>query len=418
MSATTIVQADRLIDGSGQPPVDQPSVVVAGGRITEVFPGRAPDDVLRAADQVLDLRGSTLLPGLIDCHVHLNFPANGASLEQIIAEPESVLTASGVFAAQQALYAGVTTMRDTGSKGTTAFGLRRALELGLGQGPRLLLCGAPITITGGHTWPLGGEADGTDGVRRQVREMAKRGADWIKVMGTGGGTANTMSWLPSFSQDELDAIVDEAHRLARKVTVHCLSGAGIVSAIEAGADQIEHASFIVDRDGHQEYDHSIAKRMADSGIAVTATLAVRAYAIKGTAAKAGQSEQHSAEHERWKMMSQAQIDQFGDLYDAGVNFVAGTDAGWLYTPFDGVSEEIALMHRAGMPAMASIMAATSHAAATLGIGADVGMIRPGYVADLIAVAGDPLTDISRLRDVRMVMQGGRVVPLPGQQAQP
>jgi imidazolonepropionase-like amidohydrolase len=415
---TTVVQADLLIDGSGQPPVDRPSVVVAGGRITGVFSGGAPDDVLAAAGQVLDLPGSTLLPGLIDCHVHLNFPANGAPLDQIVAEPDSVLTASAVFAAQQALYAGITTIRDTGSKGTTAFGLRRTLELGIGSGPRLLLCGAPITITGGHTWPLGGEADGADGVRRQVREMAKRGADWIKVMGTGGGTANTMSWLPSFRPDEVAAIVDEAHRLGRRVTVHCLSGGAIASAIEAGADQIEHASFIVDREGHQEYDQSVAKQMADSGIAVTATLAVRAYAIKGTAARAGQSDHDSAEHERWKMMSQAQLEQFGALYEAGVNFVAGSDAGWLYTPFDAVREEITLMHRAGMPAMEAIMAATSRAAATLGIGADVGLIKPGYLADLIAVSGNPLADLSRLRDVRLVMQGGRLVPLPATQAGP
>lgn len=416
MSVTTIVQADLLIDGSGQPPIDRPSVVVADGRITDVFPGGAPEEVLRAAGQVLDLRGATLLPGLIDCHVHLNFPANGTSLETIVAESDSVLTASAVFAAQQALFAGVTTIRDTGSKTDTAFGLRRALQLGIGSGPRMLLCGAPITITGGHTWPLGGEADGTDGVRRKVRETAKRGADWIKVMATGGGTANTMSWLPSFRQEELDAIVDEAHRHSRKVTVHCLSGAAILSAIEAGADQIEHASFIVDRDGHQEYDPSIAKRMADSGIAVTATLAVRAYAIKGTAPR--EPEGRSPEHERWKMMSQAQIEQFGELYGAGVNFVAGSDAGWLYTPFDAVHEEIALMHQAGMPAMAAIVAATSHSAANLGIGADVGLIKPGYVADLIAVAGDPLTDLSRLRDIRLVMQGGEVVPLPGERARP
>lgn len=410
---TTIVQADLLIDGSGQPPVERPAVAVANGRITGIFPGGAPDELLRSASQILDLPGSTLLPGLIDCHVHLNFPANGSSWEQIRNESDSVHTTTAVFAAQKALYAGVTTVRDTGSKAGTVFGLRRALELGLGQGPRLVLCGPPITMTGGHAWPLGGEADGEDGLRRKVREVVKLGADWIKVMATGGGTANTRSWLPSFRQSELAAIVDEAHRLARKVTVHCLSGAGIAAAIEAGADQIEHASFIIDSDGHQEYDPVIAAKMADSGVVVTATLAVRAYAIKGTAAHANDSEQQLAAHERWKMMSKTQIDYFGDLYAAGVTFVAGTDAGWLHTPFDAVPEEIALMHSAGMPAMEAIVAATSRAATVLGIGKDVGMVKEGYIADLIAVSGNPLTDLSVLRQISMVMQQGEVVPLPG-----
>jgi imidazolonepropionase-like amidohydrolase len=410
----TVLRADLLIDGSGRPPLQHPSVVVDDDKIIGVFPGDPPEDLAQPAARVLDCRGSTLMPGLIDCHVHLNFPGNGTPLEQFIGEPDDVLTAGAAFAAQTALHAGITTVRDTGSKGATVSGLRRALDLHLGHGPRLLLCGQPITITGGHTWPLGGEADGEDGVRRKVREMAKLGADWIKVMGTGGGTANTMSWLPSFRPQELAAIVDEAHRLARKVTVHCLSGTAISDAIDAGADQIEHASFFVDGQGRQEYDPAVAAKMAESGIAVTATLAVRAYAVRGTGA--GESPRQHADHARWTMMSKAQIEQFGQLYAAGVQFVAGSDAGWMYTPFDAVVEEIALMHQAGMPAMEAIVAATSRPAAVLGIGGDVGMIREGYAADLIAVAGNPLEDLRALRDIQMVMQRGEPVRLPGREA--
>jgi imidazolonepropionase-like amidohydrolase len=412
----TVLRADLLIDGSGRPPVQDPSVVVADGVITGVFSGDPPPGAVPPAARGVDCRGATLLPGLIDCHVHLNFPGNGSALEEFIREPDEVLTASAAFAALTALHAGITTVRDTGSKGGTVTALRRALDLGLGHGPRLLLCGAPITMTGGHTWPLGGEADGEDGVRRKVRELAKAGADWIKVMGTGGGTANTMSWLPSFRPAELAAIVDEAHRLARKVTVHCLSGAAIADAVDAGADQIEHASFFVDGDGRQEYDPAVVEKMAESQIAVTATLAVRAYAVRGNAARAAESEQYAAARDRWKMMSEAQIRQFGQMHDAGVRFVAGSDAGWLHTPFDAVIEEVALMHQGGMPAAAAIAAATGTAAAVLGIGDQVGLVAAGYSADLIAVAGNPLRDLRALRDVTMVMRGGQPQPLPGRTA--
>jgi imidazolonepropionase-like amidohydrolase len=414
----TVIKADRLIDGAGGPPVADPSVVVSEGKIAGVFQGNPPEGAVPADAEVLEYRGATLLPGLIDCHVHLTFPGNGTLLEDFGKEPDTVLGVSAAFAAQQALAAGITTVRDNGARGTTTFDLRRALALGLGQGPRLLLCGQPITITGGHTWPLGGEADGEDGVRAKVREMAKLGADWIKVMGTGGGTVNTMSSLPSFRPEEVAALVDEAHRLSRKVTVHCLSGGAIVLAIDAGADQIEHASFFVDESGHQEYDPAVAAKMAESGIAVTATLAVRAYAVKQLRSRSGRGPAEEAGLERWSRMFEDGLKQFGRLYEAGVKFVAGSDAGWMHTPFDAVLEEIALMNEGGVPAMEAIVAATGRSAAVLGIDGQAGTITEGLDADIIAVAGNPLEDLRALRDIRLVMRGGTPKVTGGQLVSP
>ena len=414
----TVIKGDRLIDGTGNAPLADPSLVISEGKIVGVFQGNPPDGAVPADAEILEYRGSTLLPGLIDCHVHLTFPGNGTLLEEFGKEPDTVLAISAAFAAQQALASGITTVRDNGARGTTTFDLRRALALGLGQGPRLLVCGQPITITGGHAWPLGGEADGEDGVRAKVREMAKLGADWIKVMGTGGGTVNTMSSLPSFRPEEVAALVDEAHRLSREVTVHCLSADAIVLAIDAGADQIEHASFFVDESGHQGYDPAVAAKMAESGIAVTATLAVRACTVKRMLGQSGRSPAEEAALERWSRMFEDGLKQFGRLYDAGVKFVAGSDAGWMFTPFDAVLEEIALMNEGGVPAMEAIVAATGRSAAVLGIDGQVGTITEGLDADIIAVAGNPLDDLRALRDIRLVMQGGTPRVTGGQLVSP
>jgi len=191
-----------------------------------------------------------------------------------MAHDDGVLVASSMNAARIALESGITTVRDVGGRGQTTFDARTALRAGYGYGPRMLLAGQPMTITGGHCWYFGGEADGVDGVRAKVRELAKAGADWIKVIGSGGGTPNTLSHKPSFLPEELMAISDEAHRLDRRVTVHCLCAKAIEDAVAAQVDGIEHAGFLVDEAYTQEYAPRIAELMAEAGIPVTSTLAV------------------------------------------------------------------------------------------------------------------------------------------------
>jgi len=171
----------------------------------------------------------------------------------------------------RALEAGITTVRDVGGARSTVFDLRRALQLGHGHGARILACGQPITITGGHTWYFGGEADGEDALRRKVREMAKLGADFIKVMASGGGTVNTMSWLPSYSRAELTALADEAHRMGRKITAHCLCADATEWVVDAGFDGIEHGGFLVNAAGRQEYVPAVADKVARAGVPVTST---------------------------------------------------------------------------------------------------------------------------------------------------
>jgi imidazolonepropionase-like amidohydrolase len=321
---------------------------------------------------------------------------------------DGVLVARAAFAAEAALAAGITTIRDCGARGDTTFALRQALELGYGKAPRLLLCGQPITITGGHCWYLGGEVDGGDALRRKVRQLVKRGADFIKVIGSGGGTPNTKSWRASFRQDEFVALVEEAHHLGRRITVHCSCSEAMEFAINAKADQIEHAHFMVAADGRQEYAPAVVDRLAEAGIAITPTLAVGEYAIRAMHDRSVRTPEEQAFLDRRESMLETSLVQLGRMYEAGVKVVAGTDAGWLFTPFDALADELVLMQRAGMAASDVLVAATSGAAAAIGIADTVGAIREGFDADLIAVEGEPLADLSALRRLRLVMQRGSV----------
>ncbi len=405
---TTILYADRLVDGTGAAPLADPVLVIADGRVRDIFSGRVPDGAVSPAAAELRLPGCTLLPGLIDAHVHLNLPGDGTTLEVAARETDGVLTATATLSAVRALQAGITTVRDLGGARGTIFDVRRAFELGHGHGARIVACGQPITITGGHTWYLGGEADGPEGLRRKVREMAKLGADYIKVMATGGGTLNTMSWLPSYSREELQALADEAHRLGRTITAHCLCATAMDWVVEAGFDGIEHASFLVDKTGHQVFVPETAERVARAGIPCTTTLAVGGFMLRALQAMERRTPAEQAALDRWLYMFDDNLVQFGKMRDAGVTWVAGTDAGWRYTEIEGMPLELELMHRGGMPALEAIHAGTGRAAEVLGIADRVGTLRPGMIADVIAVAGDPLDDLARLGDVRLVLQGGEV----------
>ena len=402
----TLIKAARLIDGTGTAPLKDPILVIAGGKVEAVLSGAIPSEF--AGAEIHDYPGATILPGLIDTHVHLNLPGDGTLLEEAMRETEGVLMATSAFAVGKALSAGITTVRDVGAHGRSAIDLRRALQLGHGEGARVLACGQPITVTGGHTWYFGGEADGEDGVRRKVREMVKLGADFIKVMASGGGTIGTQSWKPSFTPGELRALADEAHRFDRLATAHCLCAQSIDDVIAAGFDQIEHAGFIADRRGNQVYEPAIAERLAKSGIPVTSTLAVGGAVLREMRARTTLTPTDQAFLARWEKTTADNMAQFRKLREAGVTFVAGTDAGWRFTRIDDLPLEIAMMHEGGMTTMEALVAATGLAARIIGIGDETGTLKPNLAADVLVVDGDPLTDLAALNKVRLVMQAGKV----------
>jgi imidazolonepropionase-like amidohydrolase len=404
-----IVRASRLLDGTGGPLVADPTVVVHRGMIRGVYAGPPPRADWPPDAAVAEFPGHTLLPGLIDAHVHLVLPGDGTPFETSVRETDGVLLAAAIRNAQTALRAGITTLRDCGGMRDTTLELRRAQRLGYAVLPRLHLCRCPVTITGGHCWYFGGEADGPEAMRQMVRRLVKAGVDYVKIMGSGGGTLGTYSSRPSYTVDELRAAVEEAHRLHRRVGIHCTCAEATRNALAAGADHIEHALFLAEEGGRQRFEPDVADAVAARDVAVTSTLCVGRYLIDALSARSHPAPEERAGLERWGRMHDANLDNTRRMRGAGVRYVAGTDAGWRFTPFDGLATELELLHHAGATASEAIVAATSAAAAAMGLGAEVGTLREGLHADMIAVPGDPLERLAALRRPAMVMLGGAIV---------
>jgi imidazolonepropionase-like amidohydrolase len=385
------IRIGRFIDGSGAAPQSGRTLVVGDeGQIVGIEGSvDAPVDA-----EVVDLTSFSVLPGLIDCHVHLVFSAGTNALADVLAENDFQLLLRAVAGARQALGAGITTVRDLGGRGGVTFRLREAISSGLIAGPRILAAGAPITITGGHCHFLGGEADGVDGVRAMARRQLKAGANCLKIMSTGGRmTPGTNTLVAQYSVAEISAAVDEAARGNVTLAAHGLGTAGIANATAAGVNTIEHCNWL-GADGGVRFDESVASLMATRGVAVVETLTP----LQRSAATL--REQVVAAMRRMK--------------ELGVRFAAGTDAGVSLTPFDSLPRELEiLVSDLGFSPLEAIHAATGAAATALHIDKSVGTLTQGRFADLIAVDGDPSTQISDVRRVRIVMKAGRVVARDG-----
>jgi imidazolonepropionase-like amidohydrolase len=309
------------------------------------------------------------------------------------------------------LLSGVTTVRDCGDQNGVLFALRKAVKRGILDGPRFVLCGPPLTTTGGHAHFLGGVADGPAEIARTVHRRIAEGADFIKIIGTGGGTPGTHPARASYSREELAAAVSAARRLDIPVTVHCRGTPGIVNALEAGVDQIEHACF--ERpDGSLGFDPELARRIAGAGICVTPTIQLYRDAQVHLKKKAAARGLNAAEQKRLAGLPaviDSKLKALRGFLAAGVTVVAGNDAGLPYTGFGCLWQELDAMMSGGMTAMQAIAAATWAAARVLGMEDRIGSIQAGKQADLLVVDGDPTTDISALSRVRLVMLAGRIV---------
>ena len=285
-----------------------------------------------------------------------------------------------------ALHSGVTTIRDCGGKGTLMFQLRDAIRRGIVPGPRFVLSGRPLTITGGHCRYFGGEVDGVDEMRLAARQLLKEGADFIKIMASGGGTVGTYSQYPAFDVDEMRAAIHEAHKIGKRASCHCIAQGSIANALDAGTDHIEHCSFMAP-DTTQHYDEQLAQRVASQGVYVTPTLQVM----------------------RKGRMGEGNISVIRNLHELGVPLVAGNDAGWLSTGFGDFYRELQCLEECGLTPLEAIHAATGRAADACQLRGVVGTVAPGCIADLLVVKGDPTSDLGVLADPLMVLQAGRVI---------
>jgi imidazolonepropionase-like amidohydrolase len=397
LAETSYVTADRMLDVESGRYVDAPLITIVDGKIAAVESGgTAPE-----GSAVTDLAGHTILPGLIDMHVHLDGrPEYGGYTG--LQFTDRFWTVIGVANAGKMLKAGFTTIRNLGDDDYNVAGIDQAIGEGWIVGPRIINAGYSLGATGGHcdstflppsyneTSP--GVADSPAEFRKRVREQRKYGAEVIKACATGGVfSRNTAPGVQQLSLEELTAIADEAHFWGLKAAAHAHGAAGIKAAIRGGFDTIEHASFI-DDEGIQ-----LAK---ERGTFLSMDIFNTEYTLSQGAAN-GVLEENIAKE---RLVSQAQRDNFRKANAAGAKMVFGSDAGVM--PHESVGGQFAIMVQFGMTPIQAIRAATVNAAEALGQAGEVGVLNPGAWADLIAVDGDPLADVGELTDVDFVMKGG------------
>ncbi len=400
---TRFIVAGTLIDTLNGRTVEDPVVEIAGDRIVDV---RAGGDVPEGAN-VIDLGDATILPGLADMHTHLTFYDTDFGIETL-ALSSADAAIRGVVNARRALLAGFTTARNLGAWGFEDVALRDAIDSGAIPGPRLQVSGPPLSATGGHcdnNWlsreygaTADGVADGPWAARQKVRENRKYGADVIKVCATGGVLSKgTDPGARQISFEELEAIVEEAHMLGMPVAAHAHGTEGILFAIRAGVDSIEHSS-LIDEEGLELAEEN------------GTFLSINAYSPVFMRAN-GESLGIPADSlRRARAMADVRLENYRTAIKEGARIVFGSDTSTY--PHADHARQFSVYVDLGMSPMQAIQSATKVAAQSLGWVGDTGAIEQGYYADIIAVAGNPLEDISELENVTFVMKGGVVHKSP------
>jgi imidazolonepropionase-like amidohydrolase len=396
---------DGRVDGRGDSLRKNSVIVVQDGKIKEVATA-APVGV-----DVIDLSRSTCLPGLMDTHTHILLQGDITAAdydEQLLKQSPEYRTILATVNARRALEYGFTSIRDVETEGAgyADADVKKAINNGIIPGPRMQVATRAMDVTGAY--PLQGYApdvpvphgvqlvDGIDAARKAVREQISYGADWIKVYSDRSYRVRddgVLDDIPTFTLEELRAIVDEAHRERHKVASHAMALNGVHNSVEAGVDSIEHGDYIADAD---------LKAMVAGGIFYVPTIYVGEYVAQGRAATGAPV---------WLKMIAIHQDTFRRAMKSGVKIAFGTDVGgfdWKINP----AKEFSLMVKYGMTPAQAIRAATSTAAELMGTQADLGTIEPGKLADIVAVPGDPLADVSLMEKVEFVMKGGVVYKKP------
>jgi imidazolonepropionase-like amidohydrolase len=401
-SRRVIIRPGHLLDVKTGNMLTGQAIVIEGDKIVSVGP--MADAKSEAGAETIDLPNATVLPGLIDAHTHLTYDPKNLGYEGLgISIPREALI--GARNARVTLQAGFTTVRNVGAGGYSDIALRDAINDGDVPGPRILASGPALGITGGHCDDnllapeyhdtALGVADGVDAVRHKVRENIKYGADVIKICATGGVMSKGDDPNASqYTREEMKAIVEEAHRLGRKVAAHAHGAEGVIWASDAGVDSIEH--------GHLMSDESIAT-LKKNGTYIVPTL----YLMDWNRENLGKRNAPDFVVRKMKDVSAVGQNNLKKAFAAGLKVAFGTDAA-VY-PHGLNAHEFAVYVRLGMTPLQAIQTATINASDLLGWANKIGTLEPGKFADIIAVDGDPLKDVTTLQEVKFVMKGGEVV---------
>lgn len=421
----TIIRAGRLIDGTGAAPQTDVALTIEGTKISGIQPWR---EELRSGATVFEYPVETVMPGLVDAHCHLSLLGAGLRYEEEIPHSNEFMAVTAVYNAQVMLKSGVTTLRDNGCRDSIMFGVRDAMDRGLLVGPRMLISGRPVTMTGGHFWWCNGVADGEDEIWREIRKLVQEGADHIKIMASGGGAAGTNPGLPSYTARDLRTAVTAAHHYGRLTTAHCRATQAVANAVEAGLDCIEHAEFngpgdliehLAEGPNHKPaWDDNVAKRLADSGMFASLTLPGGGYAafslLRDKLDREGSSAltpEERAALERGEAAQEARSENVRRFLALGMlpRLVVSSDAGPFDIEFGKLWQGLEVAVAGGMSTMQALQASTRVAAEACGVLDKVGTLEPGKEADVLVVEASPLDNIRNLRDVVAVFKAGERV---------
>ena len=372
-------------------------VIVEKDKIVKVAERNAP---LPRDSKKISLTGKTLLPGFIDCHVHLCSDCSLDSISTLASEPTALTALKGAEFARKTLMGGVTTVRDMGGKDGVDFILRDAVQSGLISGPRMIVSGKLICMTGGHGWPMGCEADGPEAVRKAAREQIKAGADLVKLMATGGVlTPNVEPGNDQLTEDELRAGIEEAHKAGKKTAAHAQGTKGVLNALKAGIDSIEHGIYL---------DEETVGLMVKHNIPLIPTISPLYYVENaGTEVKIPDFVLQKVQEIRPFIFQ-----SFHMAHEAGVVIGMGTDAGTPLNLHGKNLRELKLLVESGFTPAEAMVSGTGIAAKILGLDDRIGTITEGKIADLVMVDGNPLEDIDILLEPEnfcMIMQNGKLV---------
>jgi imidazolonepropionase-like amidohydrolase len=382
-----LLKVNQALTGGLNEVITNCAVLVDGERIIEI--GKEKDIEVPTDAKILQFNEyCTILPGLIDCHVHLAFDASSDPIGNMYKSSNQELLKRMENNAKVLLDSGVTTARDMGACGFFDIKIRDAIEKGFIAGPNLMVSTRPLTTTGGHCWFMGGECDDIASISEKARENIKGGANWLKIMASGGMmTKGSAAWISQYDVSKIRAAVLEAHRVGKKIASHAHSKLAIQNSVEAGVDTIEHCSWIT-REGYQ-FDRATAEIMISKNIMVCSTTSF--------AWKRGKARME----ERYKNAVR--------MRELGAKFIAGTDAGISNVPFDAYVDGLEVLSELGFTNSQVIESATSLAAAGCGIEDKTGLLAKGKSADIIAVKGNPIVNLDALRQIVMVMKSGTVV---------
>ena len=377
--------------------LEHATVVVEGEKIVKVAEGNI--EIAKDA-QTIPMDGQVLLPGFIDSHVHLCMDASPDPMTSALSESQTMTTLKAANFAKQTLLAGITSVRDMGGKDGIDLGLRQAIHCGLIPGPRMLASGKLICMTGGHGWQVGLEVNGVDEVRKAAREQIKAGVDIVKLMATGGVlTPAVEPGSEQLTEEELRAGVEEAHKAGKKTATHAMGTKGILNALRAGIDSIEHGVYL---------DDQTVALMKEKEVPLIPTFS----ALFNILSKGTDAGIPAFAVEKTLKVKPFHLESIRMAREAGVRIAMGTDAG---TPFNRHGEnlgELIFLVDCGFSPMEAIEAGTRIAAQVLGWEKELGTVEEGKLADLVLIAGNPLEDMEILlkrESIRVVMKNGKQV---------